>query len=69
MNKKYGQLINAFLIIVGGGMLIYSITGEERNKYLQIIGLVVIMFGLYRASNFWVENKEDEEHPKDQENN
>tara|TARA_R100001369_G_scaffold49261_1_gene75877 strand:+ start:31800 stop:32009 length:210 start_codon:yes stop_codon:yes gene_type:complete len=68
MNKKYGQLINTFLIIVGGGMLIYSITGEERNKYLQIIGLVVIMFGLYRASNFWVENKEDEEDPTDQEN-
>ena len=68
MNKKYGQIINTILIVVGGGLLIYSITGEERNKYIQIAGLVVIMFGLYRATNFWVENKDDEQDPTDQEN-
>lgn len=60
MNKKYGQIINTILIIVGGGIMIYTISGEDRSKYLQILGLVIIMFGLYRATNFWVETKDDD---------
>jgi len=61
MNKKYGQLINTFLIVIGGGIMIYTISGEDGNQYLQILGLVIIMFGLYRATNFWVETKDDED--------
>ena len=61
MNKKYGQLINTLLIVIGGAIMIYTISGEGGNKYLQILGLVIIMFGLYRATNFWVETKDDED--------
>ncbi len=61
MRKKHGQLINTILIVIGGGIMTYTIFGEDKNKYLQIVGLVIIMFGLYRATNFWVETKDDEE--------
>ena len=61
MNKKYGQIINTVLIVIGGGILIYTISEEDKNRYLQILGLVVIMFGLYRATNHWVETKDDHE--------
>lgn len=61
MNKKHGQLINTILIVIGGAIMIYTISMEDRNRYLQVLGLVIIMFGLYRATNFWVETKDDEE--------
>lgn len=56
---KNSQVINTFCIVLGGGLLIYSIASSAPNKYLQIIGFVVIMFGLYRATNYWVETKDD----------
>lgn len=59
MNKKYGQIINTALIVLGGGILIYTISGEDKSPYLQILGLVIIMLGLYRATNHWVETKDD----------
>lgn len=68
MIKKYGQVINTILIVIGGAILIYTITGEDESKYLQILGLVIIMFGLYRATNFWVETKDDEEDHEGDEN-
>ena len=66
MNKKYGQLINTILIVIGGAIMIYTISMEERNRYLQVLGLVIIMFGLYRATNFWVETKDDEDDNNDE---
>lgn len=59
MLKKYSQLINTILIITGAVILIYTISSEEKNQYLQIVGLIIIMFGLYRATNYWVETKDD----------
>jgi hypothetical protein len=59
MYKKYAQVINTVLIFIGGAILLYTIAGEEKSKYLQILGLVIIMFGLYRATNYWVETKDD----------
>lgn len=66
MDKKNGQLINTVLIIVGGVLLIYTIAVEEPQKYLQILGFIIIMFGLYRATNHWVETKDDHKEEKDQ---
>jgi hypothetical protein len=60
MNKSFSQVINAILIILGGGILIYVMSSEQPNKYLQILGFVIIMFGLYRATNYWVETKDDD---------
>lgn len=53
------QVINTILIIVGAACLIYSISIEGVSPYFKIIGLVIIMLGLYRATNFWVATKDD----------
>ena len=66
MGKKNGQLINTVLIIAGGGILIYTIAVNEPQKYLQILGFIIIMFGLYRATNHWVETKDDHKEEQDQ---
>lgn len=65
MDKKSGQVVNTVFIVVGGAMLIYTIASEEPQQYLQIAGFVIIMFGLYRATNHWVETKDD--HKEEQE--
>ncbi len=64
MNRKNAQVLNTILILVGGGLLIYTIAVEEPQKYIQILGFVIIMLGLYRATNHWVETKDD--HKEDQ---
>ena len=58
------QLLNTILIVVGGGLLLYAIAAENAHPYFKIIGLITIMLGLYRATNFWVETKDD--HKEDQ---
>ena len=59
MNKNNSQLINSLLIIIGGALLIFEISGDEENVYLLILGLVMLMFGLYRATNHWAITKDD----------
>ena len=59
------QVINTVLILVGGVLLLYSISAEDVSPYFKIIGLVIIMLGLYRATNFWVATKDD--HKEDNE--
>lgn len=59
MKKDRSQLINAICIVIGGFLLIFQISGEDRNPYILILGLVILMFGLYRATNHWVYTKDD----------
>ncbi|WP_081210799.1 hypothetical protein [Salegentibacter sediminis] len=56
---KNAQLINTILIVLGGGLLLYAIAAEEANQYIKIAGLIIIMLGLFRATNFWVVTKDD----------
>ncbi|TBW25751.1 hypothetical protein [Gramella sp. KN1008] len=60
------QIINTLLIVAGGGMLLYAISAEDVSPFFKIIGLVIIMLGLYRATNYWVATKDD--HKKENEN-
>ncbi|MCX2837295.1 MULTISPECIES: hypothetical protein [Salinimicrobium] len=69
MKKPSSQFINSAVIIIGGVLLIFEISGEERNVYVMIIGLVMLMFGLYRATNYWVETKDDHKKDEEGENN
>ncbi|MCB7480496.1 hypothetical protein [Christiangramia sediminis] len=55
------QIINTALIVVGGALLIYTISVENVSPYFKIIGLIIIMLGLYRATNYWVATKDDHE--------
>lgn len=59
MEKRNSQAINTILIVLGGGLLIYSIAAENPERYIQILGFIIIMLGLYRATNHWVETKDD----------
>lgn len=59
MKKLNSQAVNTFLIVVGGVLLLIKIAGEKDNSYLLILGLVMLMFGLYRATNHWVYTKDD----------
>lgn len=59
MKKNNSQLINSILIILGGALLILEISGGEKNVYVLIVGIILLMFGLYRATNHWVETKDD----------
>ncbi len=65
MNKS--QIINTILIVVGGALLIYAIAAENAHAYFKIGGLIVIMLGLYRATNFWVATKDDHKEEEDKE--
>jgi uncharacterized membrane protein len=64
---KNSQIINTILIVLGGGLLIYAIAAENAHPYFKIGGLIIIMLGLYRATNYWVATKDDhkEEENKD----
>ncbi len=59
------QVINSTLIFIGGALLLYSISADDVSPYFKIIGLVIIMLGLYRATNYWVATKDD--HKEDSE--
>jgi len=59
MSKDRSQFINTSFIVVGGILLIFQISEEEKNPYLLILGLVLLMFGLYRATNHWSYTKDD----------
>ena len=59
------QLVNTILIVIGAAMLIYSFTAENVHVGIKIFGLLVMMFALYRATNFWVDTKDDHLEEKD----
>ena len=43
----------------------YAIAVESVSPYFKIAGLVIIMFGLYRATNYWARTKDDHEENED----
>lgn len=56
------QLINTVLIVIGGGLLLYSFLTNAEAVYFKIAGLIILMYGLYTATNVWVEdNKRDDD--------
>lgn len=67
MNSKR-QTLNIVIIVVGAALLIYDLTGENENIYLKIIGLVLLMFGLYTATQQWVAGNEENENEDEPEN-
>ena len=69
MNKKNSQILNTVFIVAGAALLIYSFTNKQAHVAIKISGLITIMIGLYRATNYWVETKDDhlednDENPK-----
>ena len=67
MKKDNSQVINTVLIVIGAIILIFELAGEQKNVYLLILGFVILMFALYRATNHWSITKDD--HKKEAEEN
>ena len=44
------RIINFICIVAGGLVAFYANAQQERNTYLLIGGIVLLMFGVYRTS-------------------
>jgi uncharacterized membrane protein YfcA len=58
------QAIYTIFIAIGAVLLIYDLAFASEEVYLKIIGLVLLMFGLYSSTRQWSsdndKNTEDE---------
>jgi hypothetical protein len=61
MKSKHTQLINGTFIFLGAILMFYSFVIEDVSVYPQIIGLILLMIGAYRASQYWAVHKDDHE--------
>lgn len=53
------QLLNTLIIIIGAVLLILGMNSSAENPYFKILGLIILMFGLYRATTYWSRTKDD----------
>ncbi|MFD2552297.1 hypothetical protein ACFSQP_10755 [Bizionia sediminis] len=66
--KKHNY-ISYFLILLGGGLAIYGQSGAEKNVLVLVLGIIVLMFGIFRISSHIPSKYEKElEREKTQEN-
>ncbi len=65
--NKGKQSLNLIFIVLGGGLLLYDLTQEGTNVYISTIGLVLLMFGLYKSTRQWVDDnpKDDDQQNSD----
>ena len=52
--------MNYVLIVLGAFLTIYGRAGKETNTYILILGIVILMIGIYRISRN-IPSKHDEE--------
>jgi len=66
--NKRKQSLNLIFILIGGGLLLYDLTQEETGVYVSTIGLVLLMFGLYKSTRQWVDDnpKDNDQKKSDQ---
>ncbi|RNC87122.1 MAG: hypothetical protein ED556_06770 [Winogradskyella sp.] len=48
--RNLSRLINIICIVIGGIIAIYANAEEQQNTYVLIVGIVLLMFGIYRTS-------------------
>jgi len=61
--NNFSRILNISCIIIGGVIAIYAQAGKEQNEYVLVIGIVLLMFGIYRISRnvpSKFENQEEE---------
>ena len=44
------KYFNYILIVLGAIVAMYAKAGEEQNQYVLIIGIVILMIGIYRIA-------------------
>ena len=67
VKKKNTQLLNFLLITVGSGLTLYAITAEDDYIYLKVVGIIFLMFGLYRATNEFIVSEEERKNKENDE--
>ena len=67
--KNNSQLLNFVLITLGGGCLLVGITAEKDFVFLKIVGIVLLMLGLYRATNVFITSEEERKKNESDKNN
>ena len=67
INTKKQMVYTAF-IIIGAALLIYDLAVETDEVYLKVIGLVVLMFGLYSSTRQWASDNDKNKIENENEN-
>ena len=67
MKNRHAQLFNLLLITAGAVLIFVPLTTVENEKYLKSLGIVLMMYGLYRATNQFIVYEEDRKKDKDEE--
>ncbi len=48
--KSFSKILNYVLILVGASVAIYAQAGEQQDTVILIVGIMVLMLGIYRIS-------------------
>lgn len=64
-----GNKINYLLILIGAFVALYANSEKEQNLYVLIIGLALLMIGVYRISKNIPSKFKDDEDNSEEENN
>ncbi|MEP1489401.1 MAG: hypothetical protein ABJK28_13340 [Algibacter sp.] len=62
------KYINYILILVGAFIAMYAKAGADQNQALLVIGIVMLMLGVYRVSRMIPSKNKEEEGVEDSEN-
>lgn len=58
---KNNNFINYILIIIGGGIAIYANAEKQQNTVVLIIGIILLMYGIFRLTQKIPSKKEANE--------
>ncbi|EMQ93922.1 MULTISPECIES: hypothetical protein [Xanthomarina] len=58
---KYNTYLNYLLIFIGSMVAIYAQAGVKQDVVVLILGIIILMFGLYRISSTLSSKKQSKE--------
>lgn len=58
---KYNTYLNYLLIFIGSMVAIYAQAGVKQDVVVLILGIIILMFGLYRISSTLSSKKKSKE--------
>jgi len=58
---NFSKYLNYLLIIIGCFIAIYAQAGEEQDVVVLILGIIILMFGLFRVSSSIPSKREKEQ--------
>ncbi|MCX7547672.1 hypothetical protein OS188_06885 [Xanthomarina sp. F1114] len=61
---NYSKYLNYLLIVIGCIIAIYAQAGEKQDVVILILGIIILMFGLFRVSS-GIPSKKDREKNQD----